>query len=637
MSLSKATLMKMKYFKLTILFAALAFTSCKKVLDLEPTDKLQADAIFGDPEGVKIYMANLYYQLPIEDFAFFRGGFNQNYQSPNNGGFAPAMITDEAVHTEFGDFMGDGDFQWWDQGYKLLRDVNLLLDVVPTLSISEDEKKLLLGEGSFIKAFAYFGLVKRYGGVPLMKTSQEYTGDAESLKVPRSTEKEAWDYTLELCDQAIANLGTGHGRRASKWTALALKSRAALHAASLAKFGALSPMSGIAVDQKLVGLAPADANGYYQACIAASKELMTSNQYSLFKANPANPQEAAENYRQMFENPNNAQEEMILIKGFSLPGDFQGHNYDIWFQPAQVANSWPHPGRMNPTLDLVDQYETYNNPGQITPVITSTDNNVTDYNGYSPSRTYTTYDKPSDIFLNRDARLWGTAVLPSTLWKGIPIIIQAGYVKPDGSTTIRVKDQVTVSGVTYYSYGAPETPMYSGFDTYGGNNTRTGFSFKKFMNQASPIVPGWNQSTTDWAEFRYAEVLLNFAEAVVESNSGEIAEAEAALNSIRKRAGHTTNVAITAANVQRERRVELAFENKRMWDLIRRREYHTEFNNRFRHSLLPLLDLRQLPAVKYIFVRVNVPNSNSFTFQPKSYYRSIPGIGTNGLVQNPQY
>ena len=55
------------------------------------------------------------------------------------------------------------------------------------------------------------------------------------------------------------------------------------------------------------------------------------------------------------------------------------------------------------------------------------------------------------------------------------------------------------------------------------------------------------------------------------------------------------------------------------------------------HSLMPLQDLRALPATKYIFVRVNVPNTNPKTFETKAYYRSIPGIGANGLVQNPQY
>jgi starch-binding outer membrane protein, SusD/RagB family len=86
----------------------------------------------------------------------------------------------------------------------------------------------------------------------------------------------------------------------------------------------------------------------------------------------------------------------------------------------------------------------------------------------------------------------------------------------------------------------------------------------------------------------------------------------------------------------RERAVELAFENKRMWDLIRRREYHLAFNNRTKHALLPLLDLRESPP-KYIFVRTTVQNFNPQTFQAKDYYRPIQGIGGNGLIQNPQY
>ncbi|HEX2536212.1 MAG TPA: RagB/SusD family nutrient uptake outer membrane protein [Chitinophagaceae bacterium] len=629
--------MKQMTLRIAALFLAVQLLGCKKVLDLEPTDKLPASAIFSDPQGVKLYMANLYFQLPAEDFAYFRQGFNFNGGDPNNGGFAPAMVTDEAVHSEFGDFVGDGDFGWWEQGYKLIRDVNLLIDAIPTLPIREDERAALIGESSFIKAFAYFGLAKRYGGVPLIRSSQVYTGDPESLKVPRSTEEETWNYVLELCDAAIANLGTEKGRRASRWTAHALKSRAALHAASLAKFGNRAPLSGTAVDGKLVGLAPSLAAGYYQECIESAQAIMVSGQFSLYRPSPATPAEAAENYRTLFLDPNSAAEEAIYIRGFTLPGNNLGHNYDIWYQPAQVANGWPHPGRMNPTLDLVDVYESYTNPGAPAPVVTTADGNVTDYNGYDPAKQYLRFDNPNEIFRDKDARLWGTAILPGTLFKNTPIIIQAGYVKPNGEAVIRTKDQITLNGTTYYTYGAADVSMYSGFDTYGGNNTRTGFSFKKFMNSNNPIVPGWNQSTTDFMEFRYAEVLLNFAEAVVESGQGDAAAAEQALNAIRRRAGHTTIIPLTAENVQRERRVELAFENKRFWDLIRRREFHTEFNNRMMHALLPLQDLRALPAVKYIFVRVNVPNSNARTFEPRSYYRPIPGVGANGAVQNPQY
>ena len=223
------------------------------------------------------------------------------------------------------------------------------------------------------------------------------------------------------------------------------------------------------------------------------------------------------------------------------------------------------------------------------------------------------------------------------MWKNTPIIIQAGYVKPDGVAVIRTKASITINGITYHTYGASGTSQYSGFDTYGGNNTKTGFSFKKFMNQLNPIVPGWNQSTSDFIEFRYAEVLLNYAEAVVESGTGDAIAAAKAINDVRRRAGHKVDILLTVANVQRERKVELAFEHKRFWDLIRRREFHTLFNSSSVHSLLPLQDLRALPETKYIFVRVNAPNINPRTFITRSYYRSIPGIGSNGLVQNPQY
>lgn len=626
------------YKRLLLVLSGMMLFSCNSILDLKPTNKIRAEDLFSDPNGVKLYMANLYNQLPIEDFAYFRQGFRQNSGDPNNGGFAPAMATDEAVHSEFGDGLGDGDFQWWEQGYKLIRDVNILIDAIPNLNVVEADRKALTGESSFIKAFAYFALAKRYGGVSLIKQSQQYSGDAESLKVPRSTEKETWDYVMELCDEAAANLGTDKGRRANKWAALALKSRAALHAASLAKFGPRITLAGDAVTQNLVGLAPGDAAAYYAACISACEDIMTNGGYSLFRPTPANPQEAAENYRLLFQNPNDAaSSEAILIRGYTLPGANLGHNYDIWYQPAQVANGWPHPGRMNPTLDLVDAYESYTNPGVSSPVVTTQEGNVNDYTGYNPALHYLQFDNPNEIFKDKDARLWGTAILPSTTWKGQTIIIQAGYVKPDGSVVIRTQDNIAVGGTTYYSYGGPTPSTYSGFDTYGGNNTRTGFSFKKFMNQNSPIVAGWNQSTTDWVEFRYAEVLLNYAEAVAESGTGNATNAATALNAIRRRAGHTVDIPLTAANVQRERRVELAFENKRFWDLIRRREYHTEFNNRFMHSILPLRDLRALPATKYIFVRTVVPNSGTRTFTERSYYRSIPGIGANGLVQNPQY
>ncbi|WP_126974469.1 RagB/SusD family nutrient uptake outer membrane protein [Gynurincola endophyticus] len=630
----------MNYKKYIVPLIAIASitTSCSRVLDLKPLDKLDGNAMFSDPQGVKLYMANLYYQLPVEDFNFLRGGFN-DWIGEN---MVMAHFTDEATHSEYSAFYNPENNHWWEKGYKLIRDVNIFSNAVPDLKITEDEKKKMIGESAFIKAYSYFALVKRYGGIPLIDHVQQYEGDVEVLKVPRSTEKESWDFVMNQCDIAILNLPEtwpGGERRATKWVAAALKSRAALHAASIAKFGENAILSGDAASRKLVGIDKMYANDYYRKVIEASELIMSSNEYSLYKPNPASPEEAAENYRKLFEDPNAALEEAIFIKGYTKL-DF-GHNYDIYFNPAQTSNGWPHPGRMNPALELVDLYESYTQPGVSTPVRTSSAaNDITDYRGFDAGKNYYHFDNPYDIFKNKDARLWGSIILPGTNWKQTEIVIQAGFIKPDGTPQILSGNPYThTDGKTYHIFGSSDRTQYSGFDSYGGNYTRTGFAFKKFLNAQEPVVYGYSKSLTDYIDFRYAEVLLNYAEAVAESgitDNGAVAKATDALNAIRRRAGHTQNISLTAANVYRERRIELAFENKRFWDLIRRREYHTLFDNTIVHALLPVIDLRVTPA-KYIFLRTEVPRGWRYTFDMRQYYRYIPGIGSNNLIQNPQY
>lgn len=631
---------------------------CEDVLDIEPTDKLSAEQLFSDPGGVKVYMANLYFQMPVEDFTFFpnnpnSGGkdvFRYNGSNPNNGGFAQVMHTDNAMHSEFGTGINPND-QWWDQSYKLIRDVNSLIDIVPELDIFPEEKQQLKAEASFIRAYTYFQLAKRYGGVPLIKSKQEYTSNVDSLRVPRSTEKETWDFILSECDTAAMYLpdniekswSSEDERRATKWAALALKSRVALHAASVAKYWDNAPLTGEAVELGLVGMDAADADAFYQACADASMEIIASGQYQLYGAGETDPAVAAENYRKLFERPTLSEGEAIFIKGYTIVGnDHTANNYEIWYNPNQLKQSWPHPGRMNPTFDLVELYESYNaaNPGDTTLMETTTDGNE-DYLGFDPSINYKQYDTPYEIFEDRDARLWGTVILPGTVWKNTEIIIQAGYIQPDGADKLYQKTQIEVDGTTYYTYGAADVANYSGFDPAGGNHTRTGFLFKKFLLEDEDVTPAWNQGTLDWIDLRYAEVLLNFAEAVVEGNITAMeADAAAALNEVRARVV-LPPVDLTLANVLRERRVELAFENKRYYDLVRRREFHVEFDNRLRHSLLPVLDLRG-PEPKYIMIRDEIGGQNGKSASPQTwrlqwYYRGIPGIGTNGLVQNPQY
>lgn len=640
----------MKVYKIlyTAVLALLLF-GCENVLDLQPTDKLSGEALFSDPEGVKLYMANLYHQLPVEDFTYFPRTPDHNYTtfdyngtSPNNGGFVQAMHTEMAMHSEFEDGISASTWDhWWVEGYKLIRDVNTLIKVIPSLDIPEEQRNVLIGETAFIRAYAYFALAKRYGGVPLIREAQEYTTNVESLKVPRSTEEETWNFVLAECDIAAANLlaGDGSQRRATKWAAYALKSRAALHAASLAKFGDRYPMSGEAVVQKLVGIDASLASKYYEECIKASSAIMNSGTFGLYMPNPASPEEAAENYRSLFEDPNRAPMEAIFIKGSAIIGnEHTANNYEIWYNPNQVSNGWPHPGRFNPTLEWADSFEDYSNPGASAPLKTVVDGDE-NYEGFDVKRQYIAYDTPNDVYKGKDARLWGSAILPGTTWKKTEIVIQAGYIEPNGKATLLGAGNITVGGTKYYTYGSSSAAGHSGFDPAGGNHTRTGLSLKKFLNEAVDVNPAWNQGTLDFMDFRYAEILLNFAEAVVESGySADDAQnmARKAINDIRKRAGHKTDIDLNIQNVMRERTVELCFENKRFYDLIRRREFHDLFNVRSRHALMPILDLRQKPP-KYIMVRDVVPRSEPKTFEKIYYYRPIVGIGSNGLVKNPLY
>jgi hypothetical protein len=94
------------------------------------------------------------------------------------------------------------------------------------------------------------------------------------------------------------------------------------------------------------------------------------------------------------------------------------------------------------------------------------------------------------------------------------------------------------------------------------------------------------------------------------------------------------------ANIAKERQVELAFEQRRYWDLIRKREFNTYFTAGKRKSLVPVLDLRVNPA-KYIFLRVNNfydETAGGVTWNAATgYYRSIPGTAANLLIQNPGF
>ena len=661
--------MKKNILSIFSLCALMGLSGCNAFLELEPLDKVSPEQLLETEGGVKALLANIYTMIPMEDFNYRpNAGFNQRGYDGVNETTNLAFLTDEATRSDGGVDIGYEGFNYWSYGD--IRQVNIFMQNVEkakeagTISVADADR--MTGEAHFARAYMYYGLVKRYGGVPLIDKVQDddyADGGPGAVAVPRSTELDTWKFVLNECTLAAATLPDATSGsdlyRVTKWAAYALKSRVALHAASVAKYWNLAPLAGEAVTQKLVGgMTSADADAFYKECIEASKFLIENSGKSLYKPAPATVKEAASNFQALFLNDQN--EEIIFSKAYlnGTTNTNQGHSYAQFNILPQVNPGALKYGRFNPMLEIVDLFEDYTDDGtgKSAKIVTRTDGNEDAYipnfhnmNNASVVNTlmsvpFVKYNDLYEPFANKDARLLASVVVPGSSYAGTEIIIQGGFIKDNNSYVAYSNESTQKNGTTYYALGAEGETMFSGFNNVNSgedaNWTATGFGVRKYMPEGESMSPDRLSSTTSYIDMRLAEVYLNYAEAVVENGSGfgDKELAENYLNALRRRAGHTDRISLTLESVLKERRVEMAFEGKRFWDMNRRREFHTEFsNNRIRKALVPMLDLRGAEP-KYVFARVNYfgdETRGGRTFQNINYYRGIPNIATNGLVQNP--
>jgi hypothetical protein len=155
-----------------------------------------------------------------------------------------------------------------------------------------------------------------------------------------------------------------------------------------------------------------------------------------------------------------------------------------------------------------------------------------------------------------------------------------------------------------------------------------------------------NNETQTWIEMRYAEVLLNRAEAAYElftgggGNASLQADAMTVINQVRSRAGAapwTTIGADPIDSIRIERRKELAFENKTYWDLKRWRIFAKEQNGTIYRVLMPFYSAQ---AGKYFFDARTDERNATYTYDPRWYYEQLPGQAINkspNVIQNPGY
>ena len=598
--------MRINKILVSALVMALSFYSCD-YLDVPPINIIQDDAIFNSESGITSYMTTLYYDLPIEDFRYTQQGFNV---SGKGQGRLP-NVSGEAMCSSSDDISTIGDGTWWGcWDYGKIRRVNYFLKNFPAYKSNFQNTVLAdawMGEAHFIRAYCYFAMVKRYGGVPILRESQEYVGDIESLKVPRDTEKACYDFIAEDLDEAFRLLPDneeilGKGR-ATKYAALALKSRAMLYAGSIARYGTVD-LNG------LVGIDKALANDYFELAYKAVKELEKSKKFSLYRKNS----DKEKNFAKLFlaeDSPEN-----IFCKYFQR--NVNAHGWDVYFVPYQYRGNG-FSSNMNPTLEFVEMFEHKDG----TPA------------NFAERAKDTYFDDPSELFQNMDARFGGSIIYPNAIFKGEPCSIQKGLIIEDGSkkenaTNYEEAVYTANDGQVYHIVGK------SGSGNYSGN--MTGFFMRKYLNENMPqseVIE--NYSEQHWIEFRYAEALLNGAEAAVEMGQ-HLDDALLWINDIRSRADikQLSLSDLTVDKVRHERRIELAFENHTYWDLRRWRIADKEIETKQYTGLCPYFDINKQ---KYIFEEV-AANKYYYTFDVKMYYERIPDgeIAKNEkLKQNPYY
>ncbi|MBL4678965.1 MAG: RagB/SusD family nutrient uptake outer membrane protein [Mucilaginibacter sp.] len=631
------------------IYTALCFlicwtTACKK-LDVPPINIIQDKDVLSNAGGVQAYMARLYAQLPIEDFRY----------SPERGlnffwiiSPFPAVTGEALSRDQRGAMQENVNESPWADCYRLVRDVDYFLENIDQYSsdFSEAQVNGWKGEARFIRAATYFALVKRYGGVPLVDKVLQYpSNDLEGLNMARASEEASYDFIAADLDYAYQNMSeTNQAGRANKYAAAGFKSRVMLFAGSIAKYNNITLIDGGA---RICGIPSSKAVTYFKAACDAAKLL--DGKYSLYKKTWAAGDKEAQyqNFVNLFFDASSP--ENIFVKQYHYPESV--HGYDAYNVPRQLMGANGYSAEVNPTLDYVELLDGLpkNSDGTLK---TTT------------AGKYDLYTNTMDLFANAEPRLRATVVLPGDQLKGQSIEIRRGIytgssaggitpLLPAGSTAnYPTADIVQSSNANQTPYKLPDgTTMnpagLSGIFTGDGTCAISGFSIRKWLVPDKPTSEVLeNRSDQTWIEMRYAEVLLNYAEAAWELNSlGQngtyLSDAMTAINQIRERAGATSLTGagdlLSVDAIRKERRKELGFENKIWWDMRRWRTADKEQNATLYRVLMPFYAANDK---KYFFDARTDERNVRYTFDVRWYYEQIPNgeiQKSQKLVQNPGY
>lgn len=640
-----------KYIYLSLTVFIVWFSSCQK-LDVPPLNVIQDKDVFSTEAGMSAYFARMYSRMPIEDFKYAP---DKSFNAFVIG--SAAARTGEALSRDMSN--GIESFNYWSDAYSVIRECNYLMETLPSYASNFNAAQVntWLGEARFVRAVTYFALVKRYGGVPIVdkllaipgQSIDELTANIEELKIPRSSEEAVYDFIGADLDFAYANLPDNtsfSSGRPNKYAAAAFKSRAMLFAGSIAKYNTIDKT---AASVRVAGIPASKAAAYFQASYDAAELL--KGKYNLYKEKWASNDRNAQyqNFVDLFldTSPSSSNSEVIFVRQYKYPDAV--HGWDALNVPEQLEGpGGNYSSETNPTLNFVEMFEGFpKNPDGTIQTI--------DANGK-----YILYENTMDLFANAEPRLRATVILPGDVFKGQNIEIRRGiYTGPAAGGIDRLlsanstlaypsANLVTSSTDNQTLYTLPDgtkmapagkSGIFNNMGAGSSGGTITGFSLRKYLVPDKPVA----ETTTDrseqsWIELRYAEVLLNQAEAAYELKTAVQGVALTNINLIRERGGAIPATTINSIDVIRqERRKELAFENKIYWDLRRWRIIDQEQNNRSYKVLNPFYASL---AGKYFFDPRTDERNVRYNFDTRWYYQQIPQAVINrspNIEQNPGY
>lgn len=344
------------------IFLALVISGgCKKDLNLSPKDKLSDASFWKTPGDFELAANDFYYGLKTvghntdnnSDIAFGTGA-NQ----VSNGSYLPASVSSV-----------------WDDSYKQIRATNYLLQKAEESGLGTAIDRSV-GGALFFRAYNYWNLVSKFGGVPKIDKVLDVT--SEELYSPKSTQAEIFDFILADLQEAAAKLllqselSEAELGKATRGAALALRARAALYMGTWAKYHGAG-----------------DAAKYLAIASESAEQVVASNEYQLYNG------KGADSYKHLFILGGDDSKEVILARRYYANRATHNWTRELWFNA------------MTPTKNLADLYL------------------ATDGRPISQSPLFAGYGTLTSEFNNRDPRMPMTFIVP-----GSTIYFEGGINQP---------------------------------------------------------------------------------------------------------------------------------------------------------------------------------------------------------------